>query len=213
MRITPARIILMVLVFIAALGGALMLMRSSEPASGGSGNGAKDDGNASAPAAATSDVWKVGDSWTVKVRQDAGAITPDGETNIAEVPYRFQVKEAPKSADGTWLVHVDLDGAEGPVAKGWNLQYADEDGTMVLKLVAVGSEPPLEAELASIVLGQQFPYEVSYTAPPKAKTLDADKLLDRSQLPPGALPSGGTSGAAPPAMAPAPDLDVPTPAG
>lgn len=212
MRFTPARIILMVLVFAAALGGALLLLRTSEPGTPSSGSEAS-DGPAPQLAAATSDVWKVGDRWTVKVRQDAGAISPDGAKNIAEVPYRFEVTEAPKTADGTWLVHVDLDGAEGPVANGWNLQYVDEGGTMVLKLVSVGSEPPLEAELASIVLGQQFPYEVRYEAAPKAKTLDADKLLDRSQLPPGVLPSGGKSGTAPPAMAPAPDLDVPTPAG
>lgn len=217
MRITPGRIILMVLVFAAALGGALLLMRSSEPAgSGADRGGSSGERDAPSPVAATSDVWKVGDKWTVLVRQDAGAITPDGDSNVAEVPFRFQVMKAPAAADGadgTWLVHVDLDGAEGPVAKGWNLQYADQDGAMVLKLVSVGDEPALEAELASIVLGQQFPYEVRYTAPPKAKTIDAAKLLNRSQLPPGELPRGGTSGAAPPAQAPAPDLGSAPPAG
>ncbi len=202
MRSTQGRIITSIVVFAVALTGALFLLNARANDT--------DDGGGKGPgstAAATSDVWSVGDSWTVTVNQDAGAITPDGAESIAQVPYRFEVDDAPVDASGYWRVHVTQDGAEGPFAKGWYLHYKDTDGVMVLKQVAVGSEPPLEAELASIVLGPQFPYEVRYEARPTDSTVDADTLLDRSALPPGELPDGGTDGAAPPAQAPAPDLD------
>jgi hypothetical protein len=148
------------------------------------------------------DIFTKGDRWTVKVSQDAGAISPDGARSIAEIPFRFVVAEAPKTKHGAWLVRVRQDGAEGPFANGWRLEYVEQGDKMVLKRVAVGNERFLEAELASIVLGPQFPYEPSYSAPPKSHTLTADKLLDRSQLPPGSLPDGGTAGATPPAAAP-----------
>ena len=216
MRTTSMKLTIAVAVFALALGGGLLLLHSSssDDGSGSSGGSSKSSGSGGdgSAGAATSDIWKVGDAWTVKVRQDAGAITPDGDKSIAVVPYRFTVKSAPDSADGTWDVHVTQDGAEGPFAKGWHLLYkADADGAMVLKLVATGDEPPLEAELASIALGQQFPYEVRYTAPPKDTTLDGQKLLARSQLPPGQLPQGGESGAAPPAEAPGGDMPATAP--
>lgn len=207
MRTTPVRITLAIVVFAAALGGALLLLRGSEEAAT-TGKGAE---GGTPAAAATSDIWKVGDTWTVKVRQDAGAITPDGDTSVAEIPYRFKVAEAPADASGTWLVDVRQDGAEGPFAEGWRLRYAAEGDELVLKQVAVGSQPPLEAELATIVLGPQFPYEVRYDAPPKDATITADKLLDRSELPPTALPGKGTPGAAPPAEAPGDGLPAAPP--
>jgi hypothetical protein len=214
MRSTP-KILLALFVFVAALGGGLLLLAqpSGEP-DAAPGKPAKQAGGDKQPiSTVTSDIWKVGDRWTIKVRQDAGAITPGGETSIAEVPYRFEVRKAPADATGSWLVHVSQDGAEGPFAAGWNLRYVDKDGTMVLHQVSVGAEPPLEAELATIVLGPQFPYEVSYDAPPTAATIDATRLAERAELPPAQLPSGNASGAAPPAELPAPGGRAPQPPG
>lgn len=204
MRITPIRIALAVIVFAAALAAALVVLqsRSVDGAESGARGGEQQAGG---PAADAGDVFRVGDTWTVKVRQDAGAITPDGESSIATIPFRFQVTAAPKGANGTWKVLVEQDGAEGPFAAGWRLEYRDEEGAMVLHRVAVGSEPPLEATLASIVLGPQFPYETKYTAAPGDATVDAEKLLERSELPPSALPGDGDGdrpSATPPAEAP-----------
>ena len=197
MRTNPLQIAVIGIVFVVALAGALVLMQQSSSDSGPSSK-------ASSSPAAKSDIWAVGDTWTVNVRQDAGEITPDGDTSVATIPFRFKVTDAPKGAKGAWTVHVAQDGAEGPFAKGWDLQYVAKGKSMELYRVSVGDEPPLEAELASIVLGPQFPYEVTYTAPPKTKSLDASKLLDRSMLPPSSLPGGGdaTPGATPPAQAP-----------
>lgn len=208
MRTAP-KIVIATLVFALALGGALLMLNGSSGDDGGKAaagerGSSTGDGSGSGGSAATSDVWSVGDAWVVKVRQDAGAITPDGESSIVELPYRFEVASGPAGDSQAWTVHVSQDGAQGPFANGWNLDYVEEDGVMVLSRVSVGKEPPLEAELATIVLGPQFPYEVRYEAPPKDKAVDAEKLLDRSELPPGELPAGGgTSGAAPPAEAPA----------
>jgi hypothetical protein len=209
MRSPAAKVLVAVVAFALALGGGLLLMKhsssssSSSPSSSSGGKG--DDGGGDA-AVATSRVWEVGDTWTVKVRQDSGAVTPDGDRSVAAIPFRFEVVEAPGAdeADGAWRVHVAQDGAEGPFAKGWNLWYVAKDDAMTLSRVSMGDEKPLEAELASIVLGPQFPYEVRYAKPPKDYAVDAEKLLERSQLPPSQLPSGGTAGAAPPATAPAP---------
>ena len=200
MRSTPARITLLVIVFVAALGGALLLLQQRDASDGPTG--AKDGATTSA----ASRIWKVGTSWTIKVRQDAGAITPDGATSIATIPFLFEVETAPADAKGSWVVRVTQEGAEGPYAAGWSLQYREQDGSMVLHRVAVGSQPPLEAELASIVLGPQFPYEPSYDAPPKSRTIDAAALLERSTLPPGSLPTSGDAGpgVAPPPRAPRP---------
>ena len=197
---TSIRLLAGVVVFVLALTAALLLLSrgSSESLSTVS---SRDGGSK----AATSEIWKVGDAWTVKVNQDAGAISPGGERNVAAIPFRFEVAKAPKDASDTWLVKVSQDGAEGPAAAGWKLQYREADGNMHLYRVAVGSEPALEAELASIVLGMQFPYEVSYSKPPTDKTVNADDLMDRAQLPPGDLPDGAPSapsGATPPAEAP-----------
>ena len=208
---TSHKVLVAAAAFVLALGGALLFMNSSP--SSGSGSGSKgsgdDDRGGSDTAAVTSRIWTSGDSWTVEVRQDAGAITPDGDSSVATVPFRFRVTEAPEQADGLWHVRVTQDGAEGPFAKGWHLYYQpDAKGVMVLKFVATGDEPKLEAELASIALGPQFPYEVRYAAPPKDYAVDAAKLLKRSELPPSSLPGGGgDGGAAPPAEAPggAPD--------
>lgn len=196
MRRSPNRLVLIVIVFIAALGGALLVLQSRP---GDDSTPAKDDS-----AAASSDIWKVGDTWTVKVRQDAGAITPGGESSIASIPFRFQVTDAPKGDDRSWVVQVKQDGAEGPFAAGWRLEYRPKGDKLVLHRVAVGTEPPLEAALAGIVLGPQFPYETSYSAPPKDSTIDAKRLLARSSLPPTALPGSddAASGATPPAEAP-----------
>lgn len=198
MRSTPAKVLVAVAAFALALGGGLLLMKNSSSSTPG------EDGPTSEGAPVASDVWAKGDTWTVNVRQDAGAITPEGDRSVAAVPFRFEVVEAPRGTAGAWKVHVVQDGAEGPFAKGWNLWYVEKDDAMTLSRVSVGDEKPLEAELATIVLGPQFPYEVSYGAPPKDRTVNADALLKRSQLPPSELPSGGTAGKAPPAIAPAP---------
>ncbi|MCW2923109.1 MAG: hypothetical protein JWM98_513 [Thermoleophilia bacterium] len=202
MRNLNARIVVSVLTFVVALGGALVVlsMRDGDgDGASGTGSGSKDRGGA-----ATSAIWAVGDHWTVKVRQDAGAITPDGDHSVALIPFQFDVTGAPKAAGDTWKVHVAQDGAEGPFAKGWRLEYSEKGGQMRLLRVAVGDEPPLEAELASIVLGPQFPYEVSYRAHPKNATIDAARLVKRAALPPTAQPGGGKdhTGATPPATAP-----------
>lgn len=206
---SPARIAVSVVVFAVALVGALLLMRSSDPSTGPAPKSATKE---PARAVIPSDVWKVGDTWTVKVRQDSGSISPDGESNVAAIPFEFEVTDGPTTAGEPWLVTVTQEGAEGPFANGWRLQYVERDGALVLTKVAVGEEDPLEAELASIVLGPQFPYEVRYAKPPKDMTLEASKLLERSQLPPSALPGGGTNGEAPPAEAPVPGGGAPEPA-
>ena len=200
MRSSTARLTLVVIVFVAALGGALLLLQSR-----GSDSDGRATGSDRGSTGASSTIWQVGDTWTVKVNQDAGAISPGGERNVAAIPFRFEVAKAPKDAGDSWLVKVSQDGAEGPAAAGWKLQYRERDGKMELYRVAVGSEPALEAELASIVLGLQFPYEVSYAKPPSDKTVNADDLMDKAQLPPSALPDGAPSapgGATPPAEAP-----------
>lgn len=202
MRITPGRIALTLAVFAAALAGGLLLLQQSGGGGGKARGEQSGDGGRHAP---TSDIWAVGDEWTVAVRQDSAAITPDGDTSVAAIPFRFAVVAAPEDATGSWKLRVTQDGAEGPFAAGWRLEYRErEDGTMTLHRVAMGEEPPLEAELASIVLGPQFPYETKYTAPPKDATVDAKALLDRTALPPSSLPGAGApdSGATPPAEAP-----------
>lgn len=188
---TPARIALVAAVFVAGLAGALLFLKSEPSGSGGS------------RPAVTSDIWGVGDEWVVKVRQDAGAITPDGDTSIATIPFRFEVMKAPKTKAGSWTVHVTQDGAEGPFANGWDLIYRAKGDEMALHRIRLGNEPALEAELAAIVLGPQFPYETSYDAAPRDQTINAARLLKRSALPPSAVPGGdGTSGMTPPAEAP-----------
>lgn len=200
MRSTIARITIAIVIFAAALGGALVLLQARNDDGRPSSGVDRDD---PASGALTSDVWKVGDRWTVKVRQDAGAITPDGTKSVVAVPYRFQVVKAPEDEKGAWLVQVMQDGADGPFAAGWKLQYRAEGDALVLWRVAVGAEPALEAELASIVLGPQFPYETRYDTHPKNMTIDAAKLIARTALPPAALPSGSHDpGATPPAQAP-----------
>ena len=195
MRSTTARTLLVIVIFLAALGGALVLLQHRDADDPTTGPASRDS--------AESTIWKVGDRWTVKVRQDAGAITPDGDASIVAVPYRFEVVKAPKGASDAWIVRVTQDGAQGPFADGWTLQYRPDGDGLELWRVAAGSEPALEAQLASIVLGPQFPYETRYDAPPKNATIDAAKLIKRTSLPPSALPaSSGDSGAAPPAVAP-----------
>ncbi len=196
MRTNASRVIVGIVVFAVALGGGLMLLHSS---SSNSSKGKRDDGGHTATAPATSEIWKVGDSWIMKVRQDSGAITPSGDRSVATVPFHFEVVSAPSNATGAWHVHATQEGAEGPFAKGWNLWYVEKDDAMVLKRVSVGDEKPLEAELAAIVLGPQFPYEVRYDAPPKNGTVDAADLLKQSQLPPSSVPTGTAPSAMPPA--------------
>jgi hypothetical protein len=201
MHARTARPVIAIAIFAVALGGGLLVLQSrgDDTGSGGSAPVAATD-------AAASEIWAVGDEWTVKVRQDAGSITPGGEKSIAEIPYRFEVVTAPEGADGAWVVKVFQDGAEGPFAEGWTLQYVARDGKLQLHRVALGTDVPLEAELASIVLGPQFPYEVSYSAPPKDATIDAERLLDRAALPPTSVPGSDappSGDVAPPAEAPA----------
>jgi hypothetical protein len=201
MHARTARPLIAIVVFAVALGGGLVVLQSRGDDSGSAGSSKKTEADP-----VSSEIWAVGDEWTVKVRQDAGSITPGGEKSIAEIPYRFKVVKAPERADGAWVVKVFQDGAEGPFAEGWTLQYVDTDGKLQLHRVALGEDVPLEAELASIVLGPQFPYEVSYSAPPKDATIDAKKLIDRSALPPSSVPGADappSGDVAPPAEAPA----------
>ncbi|MCW2960935.1 MAG: hypothetical protein JWM25_1414 [Thermoleophilia bacterium] len=187
-----------VLAFAVAAIGALLLMRMSEPA-------AKDDQPRDS-VAATSDIWKVGDTWVVNVSQDSGTITPDAVRSIATVPYSFRVAEAPAAGDkdGAWKVTVTQEGAEGPFAEGWTLQYQERDGAMQLWRVAQGKLKPMEAELATIVLGMGFPYETKLTKLPAPEaTVSSAKLQARSALPPAtSVPTSKNSGAAPPTDAP-----------
>lgn len=192
MRKTP-KIFLIVCVFALAVTGTLFFLREKSP----SKPVTTPRSSSSRPASTQSnDIWSVGDTWTVVVRQDAGAITPDGTKSISKVPFRFEVVSAPKNAKGAWKIHIAQDGAEGPFAKGWFLEYVTKDQKMTLHRVSVGDEPPLDATLATIVLGAQFPYEVQYdAAPPKNVTIDASKLLDRAELPPDNLPPSSSAGA------------------
>ncbi len=183
MRTSTFRLFGIAIVFFAALAAALLVLRGD----GGSKTGSSGSGGA----AAAGDVWKVGDEWVVKVKQDGGAIAPGGAKNVAEIPFRFAVTDAPTGTDGTWTVQVRQDGAEGPFAEGWRLFYAERDDALVLTKVAMGRQDPLEAELATIVLGSQFPYEVRYTAPPKDRTVTASDLIERSTLPPTTKVPGG----------------------
>lgn len=208
MRTSTLRLAIAALAFLVACGGALLVLSGDGAGSTGTrGDGGRDGG--SARQSATSDIWSVGDAWTVRVRQDAGDITPDGATSIAVIPYRFKVAAAPSAPTDAWTVTVHQDGAEGPFADGWRLLYRDVQGVMQLHRVAMGDQEPMEAELASIVLGLGFPYEVSYRAAPRDRTIDADTLFARSKLPPASLPDGGSDGAAPPADSPAPPVGAP----
>ncbi len=180
MRPSTLRLVSAAFVFVAALAGALLLMRTADDGSSRS----------SGSSAAASEIWKVGDTWTVNVGQDAGAITPDGDTNVARIPFHFKVTDAPKGASGTWKVKVTQEGAEGPFAAGWRLHYAEQGDALVLKQVAMGTDKPLEAEVAAIVLGSQFPYEVRYTKAPKDHAVAASDLIERSSLPPSSAVPG-----------------------
>jgi hypothetical protein len=191
MRSSSIRLVLAMVVFVAAVGGGLLFLRGSDEGSSSGGSGSN---------AGSSEIWQVGDEWTVQVKQDAGAISPDGDANVAKIPFTFSVLKSPAKADGEWIVKVVQEGAEGPFAAGWKLHYVAQDGDMVLKRVAIGADTPLEAELATIVLGSQFPYEVTYSAPPKDRTVTATELIERSSLPPttkvpGADANGGPKGA------------------
>jgi hypothetical protein len=194
MRSNSLRLASIVLVFAIAVIVALVVMRKSDD---GSSNG-----NSSGGKGGASDIWKVGDSWTVQVKQDGGAVAPDGDTNVAKIPFRFKVTDAPAATGEAWTVKVLQDGAEGPFAAGWRLYYVERDGAMVLSKVATGAatDKPLEAELATIVLGSQFPYELRYEQAPKDSTITAADLIERSSLPPtstvpGADGTGGPKGA------------------
>lgn len=189
MRSSTIRLVSILLVFAAALVGGIVVLRGSDD---GAGNG-----NASGSKGATSEIWKVGDAWTVEVAQDGGAIAPDGDTSVAKIPFRFKVTDAPAAASEPWVVQVEQDGAEGPFAAGWRLYYVERDGVMELSKVAMGGaqDKPLEAELATIVLGSQFPYEVRYETAPKDATVTAAELIERSALPPSsAVPGSGGKG-------------------
>ncbi|MCW2956187.1 MAG: hypothetical protein JWO69_1056, partial [Thermoleophilia bacterium] len=195
---TSTRITVAFLAFLAAVAGALFLLRGSD----GSTEGAQGGEAPSAARSTTSEIWQVGDRWVVNVSQDSGSITPDGEKSVAKVPYRFEVAEAPVAgdADSGWLVKVTQDGAEGPFADGWKLVYQERDGAMKLWRVGQGDLKLMEAELATIVLGMGFPYEVTITELPKPEaTVSSAKLQARSALPPSAdVPKTGNQGMAPP---------------
>lgn len=200
------RIVLTVLVFAVAAGGGVLLMsQSSGSTKNGSGGGSGSD-------VVRSDIWSVGDSWTVKVEQDSASISPDSTRSVALIPYRFTVESAPKKAGGSWTIHVTQDGAEGPFVDGWRLTYYEKAGAMYLETVAAGKQKPIEATVASIVLGSNFPYETEYSAAPKDVTVSGASLAKRAAQPPtvGAMDTPATgagstateSGATPPANAP-----------
>ncbi len=202
MRSSTLRLVSIAIVFVAAIIGGLVVMRS--------GDGGSSNGNSAGGKGAASDIWQVGDSWTVQVKQDGGAISPDGDKSVAKIPFRFKVVKAPTGATKEWTVKVTQDGAEGPFAAGWRLYYAPRDGEMVLTKVATGAatDKPLEAELATIVLGSQFPYEVTYSAPPKDATITAADLIERSSLPPTSTVPGADGSTGGPKGAPtAPPID------
>ena len=198
----PARIALFVAILVVMATAALLALRSTRSAQSDShGPAARTD-----TARAASSIWHEGSRWTITVLQDAASITPSGAKSIAAIPFRFRVTSAPAKPSGLWMVTVTQDGAEGPFAQGWKLQYAQRGDAMVLRRVAVGDEPALEAELAAIVLGPQFPYETRYTAPPASARVTAAELLERTSLPPTAVPGDAEAStepqAAPPVGAP-----------
>lgn len=203
MRTWQLRIVLAVLVLAVAAGGAALLMSRSDSTS---------DGDRGAGSAAKSDIWAVGDTWTVKVEQDSATISPDSTKSLALVPYRFRVEKAPTKPGGRWTVHVTQDGAEGPFKDGWRLTYYEKAGVMYLDTVAAGTQKPIEATVASIVLGSNFPYETEYASTPTDSQVKGADLAKRAAQPPtvGAIDAptsspGATStesGAKPPANAP-----------
>lgn len=181
---TTSRILLVLVVLVAAAAGTFAVLQKGS--SGGSGEPGSDRGGSG------SEIWSVGDRWTVKVRQDSASISPDTKTSEALVPYRFEVVSEPKSSSGEWVVRVEQDGAEGPFADGWRLTYVERGDEMVLTRVGAGEQRLIEATVADIVLGSNFPYETSYDAAPKDKTLDSAELAKRASTPP-ALPKGKLS--------------------
>ncbi|MCW2920785.1 MAG: hypothetical protein JWL76_659 [Thermoleophilia bacterium] len=201
MRSNPLRLVILVVVIVVALAGVLMLFKQSSPDNSGS-NGGGTRGSAS-------DIWKVGDRWTAQVRQDGGAISPDAAKSVTKVPFRFEVTKAPSASNDAWTIKVTQDGAEGPFAAGWRLYYVETDGEMVLSKVATGAatDKPLEAELATIVLGSQFPYEVRYAAPPKDASITAADLIERSSLPPTSSVPGSDAKDGPKGAPTAPPID------
>jgi len=220
MHSSRTRIIAGIAIFAVALGATLLVAsnrggaasKDSSPAAKGAGQ--RDGGTPIAPLSIGGWDVKIGDTWAVNVTQDAGGITPDGASKLVKIPYRFEVTGVPGPESDIVSMHVAQDGAEGPFANGWNLQYQVKGATLVLSTVAMGEDKALEAELAAIVLGQDFPYEVAYTKRPAPTTTYAqDKLIARSALPPQqALPKGdGSNGAVPPSGAPSvPPSDLPS---
>ena len=185
-------------VFLLAASATILFMSRSSDGSGSS-------------SAHSSDIWSVGDTWTVKVKQDSASISPDTKKSAALIPFRFEVTAAPKKSGGEWLVRVKQDGAQGPFADGWRLAYTEKDGAMVLTHVGSGKQRMIEATVASIVLGSNFPYEVTYRTAPKDRTVTGTELAKRASLPPlpknvdktMIAPSGSTeTGAQPPKDAP-----------
>jgi hypothetical protein len=196
---------------IALLAGAIFLLAASATILFISRSG---DGGGSSSTSSKSAIWSVGDTWTVKVKQDSASISPDTKQSTALIPFRFEVMAAPKHAKGEWLVRVHQDGAAGPFRDGWRLAYTEKDsGKCAMELTHVGSgdQRMIEATVASIVLGSNFPYETCYSSAPKSSTVTGTELAKRAALPPlpanvdktMIAPSGNTeTGATPPKDAP-----------
>ena len=186
MRTSRTTALIAVLAFAAAAIGALVLL---DRGNGTDTRKAAPKQSAARPRRATS-----GSSTTPGPSRSArtpGSITPDGDTQHRGDRVPLPGRRCTEPQDGTWVVRVTQDGAEGPFADGWRLLYrADDSGTMQLWKVATGKERAIEAEVASIVLGS-VPYETSYKAPPKDLTLEGAALRARTTLPPTALPAGG----------------------
>jgi hypothetical protein len=198
-RTHPYRIAVSVFIFVLAIAGALMVLShstSDSSAKSGSGN--------AGGTSIGSKVWKRGTAWTVSVAQDGATVSPDSTRSVSNVAYRFRVEGAPKTAGGEWKVFASQDGAEGQFADGWHLGYvADAKGCMTLAHVSQGKAREMDADVASIVLGVGFPYQVTYcSTPAKSATVPQSKLLSQSALPPSLPSGGGDSGVTPPGNAP-----------
>lgn len=169
-RILIVGILLVVLV--AAGGTALWLSRGS----------------------ATDQILAPGASWTATVIQDAGAVTRDGSGGTSRLTFRFTAGAAPKVKNGSWIVRVRQDGAEGIAADGWVLTYRTRGSALVLDRVALAGERAEPASMASVVLGLGFPVEQRYTTKPRNRTYTMDQLLSRSAPVPDRAPAGTDSG-------------------
>lgn len=168
--------LLAVTILAIATAGTLFLLISQQSA--------KKDSSSAVKKQVTSKIWAVGDKWTVKVKQDSASVSPDTKKSEMLIPYHFKVESAPEKAGGEWIIRVKQEGASGPFSEGWRLAYVEKSGKLVLSRVAAADQKLIEATVASIVLGANFPYETEYNAAPKNAVVDGKVLAKRTAAEP-----------------------------